>query len=92
MAAISLPYDFQECVYPSRAAPYFVSGRIIIGALLPFVVMYLSGLEYLLRPLGKYLHPIFPLLLICAGILWAEATIAEVAFRSHFNFYSLVRM
>jgi hypothetical protein len=92
MAAISLPYDFQLCPYPSRAHPYFVSGRIIIGALLPFALMYLSGLELLLRPVRRYLHPIFPLSLICAGILVAEATIANVAFRSHFNFYALLKM
>ena len=92
MAAISVPYDFQECVYPSRAAPYFVSGRIIIGALLPFVVMYLNGLEFLLRPLRTYTHPIFVLLAVCVGVIIAESTIAQVVFRSHFNFYALLRM
>jgi len=92
MAAISLLYDFQECVYPSREAPYLVSGRIIIGALLPFLVMYLGGMEFLLRPLRNYVHPIFILLLICIGIVFAEVKIASVVFHSHFNAYALLRM
>ena len=92
MAAISLLYDFQECVYPSRQAPYLVSGRIIIGALLPFSVMYLGGMEFLLRPLRRYVHPIFVLLLVCIGIVFAEVKIASVVFHSHFNAYALLRM
>jgi hypothetical protein len=92
MAAISLLFDFQECVYPSRAWPYFVSGRIIIGALLPFVVLYLSGLEELLRPVKKYVHPILPLLVICIAIVWVEVTLTATVFRSHFNFYALLKM
>src|SRR5208282_4494953 len=31
LAAISLPFDFHDCAYPSRLYPYFVSGRIISG-------------------------------------------------------------
>jgi hypothetical protein len=92
LAGISLLFDFQDCPYPSRAAPYVVSGRIIIGTLLPFLVMYLSGLEFLLRPVRKYVHPIFPLLMICAGILWAEVTVTLAPYHSHFNFYALRNM
>jgi hypothetical protein len=92
MAVISLPFDFQDCPYPSRAQPYFVSGRIIIGTQLPFVVMYLMGLESLWRPMRKFVHPIFPLVAICIGIVCAEAGIAAVVFHSHFNFFALRRM
>jgi len=89
LASVSLLFDYQECVYPSRAHPYFVSGRIIIGTLLPFLVMYLSGFEFLLRPIRKYVHPILPLLVICASIACAEATLMLTVFHSHFNFYAL---
>jgi len=92
LAGISLLFDFQDCPYPSRAAPYVVSGRIIIGTLLPFLVMYLSGWEILFRPLRKYVHPIFPLLVVCAAILCAEITVALAPYHSHFNFYALGRM
>jgi len=92
MAAISLLFDFQECVYPSRAWPYFISGRIVIGALLPFAVLYLSGFEVLMRPVRKYIHPIIPLLLICFAITWVEVTLTATVFQSHFNFYALRKM
>ena len=49
MAAISLPFDYHSCPYPSRKHPFFVSGRIIAGALLSFVLIYTSGLQSLLR-------------------------------------------
>ena len=92
MAAISLLFDFQDCVYPSRAWPYFVSGRIIIAALLPFAVLYLSGFEALLRPVKKYLHPILPLLAICIAIVYVEISLTATVFLSHFNFYALLKM
>ena len=92
MAFVSLLFDYQECVYPSRAHPYFVSGRIIVGTLLPFLLMYLSGFELLLRPIRKYIHPIVPLLLICASIACVEATLMLTVFHSQFNFYALRKM
>jgi hypothetical protein len=89
LGGISLLFDFQDCPYPSRVAPYFVSGRIIAGTLLPFVVMYLSGMEFLLRPARRLVHPVFLLLVICAGIFYAELTVVWTPWHSHFNFYSL---
>ena len=42
---LSVIYDFHDCVYPSRAHPYFTSGRLILGALIPFFLLYLYGLD-----------------------------------------------
>ena len=89
LAAISLPFDFHQCYYPSRAYPYFVSGRIISGTILPFAVVYLRGLEYLWKPVRKYVHPIFPVLGICVFIFCVEISIRATVFHSHFNFFSL---
>jgi hypothetical protein len=89
LAAISLPFDFHQCYYPSRAYPYFVSGRIISGSILPFALIYLVGFEYLWAPIRKYVHPIFPLLSICIFILVAEIATRATVFHSHFNFFAL---
>ena len=89
LAALSVPFDFHQCYYPSRAYPYFVSGRIISGTILPFAVVYLSGLEYLWRPVRKYVHPIFPVLGICVFILGVEIAVRATVFHSHFNFFTL---
>jgi len=92
LAAISLPYDFHQCFYPSRAYPYFVSGRIVNGSLLPFALIYLIGLEYLWRPIRKYVHPIFPVLGICMLIVGVEISVRAQVFHSHFNFFALSGM
>lgn len=91
LAAISLPYDFQDCVYPSREHPYFISGRIICGTMLPFVLIYLGGFEFMWRPVRKYIHPIFPLAAICIGIMISEILLTLAVFQSKFNFFALLR-
>jgi hypothetical protein len=34
-------------------------------------------------------HPVLPLLLICAGIFYAELTVIWTPLHSHFNFFAL---
>jgi len=89
LAALSLPFDFHQCYYPSRAYPYFVSGRIISGTILPFALIYLIGFEYLWRPVRKYVHPIVPVMAICVFVLCVEIAIRATVFHSRFNFFTL---
>ncbi|MGB7745923.1 MAG: DUF2142 domain-containing protein [Verrucomicrobiia bacterium] len=42
---LSIIYDFQDCYYPSRAHPYFTSGRLMLGALIPFLLLFLYGMD-----------------------------------------------
>jgi len=92
MAAISLPYDFHDCVNPTREHPFFVSGRIIIGILLPFAIIYLSGLEILFRPIRRYIHPFVALMIFAVFVTISEFVIRRDIFHSNFNFFSLLRM
>jgi len=92
MAAISLPYDFHNCVNPSRAHPFFVSGRIIIGILLPFAIVYLSGFEALLKPVRRYVHPLIPFTILAVFMTVTEVVVRRDIFPSAFNFFSLLRM
>jgi hypothetical protein len=46
---LSIIYDFQDCYYPSRAHPYFTSGRLMLGALIPFLLLFTFGLDQLLK-------------------------------------------
>jgi 4-amino-4-deoxy-L-arabinose transferase-like glycosyltransferase len=51
---LSLRFDFGICAYPSREEPYFTSGRLICGALVPFLALFACGLQTLVgrsRPL-----------------------------------------
>ena len=43
--ALSLAFDFGHCFYPSRARPFFTSGRLLGGALIPFLLLYVHGLD-----------------------------------------------
>ncbi len=50
---LSLIYDFQDCFYPSRAHPYFTSGRLMLGALIPFLLLFVHGLDRALKNFGN---------------------------------------
>jgi hypothetical protein len=91
LAAISLPFDFHQCFYPSRELPYFVSGRIICGTLLPFALIYVSGLEFVFRQVRRYVHPLIPFAAICIFVTCTELWLRSDAFHSAFNFFALFR-
>jgi hypothetical protein len=48
-ALLSVKYDFQECFYPSRAHPFFTSGRLFLGILIPVLILLASGLDHALQ-------------------------------------------
>jgi hypothetical protein len=50
---LSIIYDFQDCFYPSREHPYFTSGRLMLGALIPFLLLFVFGLNQLLNKFGN---------------------------------------
>lgn len=47
-AFMSIIYDFHDCPYPSREYPYFTSGRLLLGALVPFLIFISYGLDRVL--------------------------------------------
>jgi hypothetical protein len=90
LALLSIAFDFGGCMYPSRAYPYFTSGRLLAGALIPFLLIYLYGLKWLaIRLKGEGL-----LWWILAGMvaLMAGSQIAvdHVVFASKWNWFHLV--
>jgi hypothetical protein len=44
---LSMRFDFHECAYPSQQFPFFTSGRLIAGGLVPFLALYAYGLRAL---------------------------------------------
>src|SRR5947208_16364396 len=49
MALLSIQFDFGNCINPSWTHPYFTSGRLLSGALIPFALFYVYGIAYLFR-------------------------------------------
>ena len=45
---LSVIYDFHDCIYPSREHPFFTSGRLMLGALIPFSLLFVHGLDRVL--------------------------------------------
>ena len=51
LALLSVKYDFHDCFYPSREKPFFISGRLMLGMLVPFLILVAAALDQLL---GKF--------------------------------------
>ena len=88
LALLSIQFDFGNCVNPSRAHPYFTSGRLLSGALIPFALLYVCGVTFLLRRLSPVL-PLVTLGIIVAFITSSEILVKRVAFSSEHNWFHL---
>ncbi|MDD5063192.1 MAG: DUF2142 domain-containing protein [Phycisphaerae bacterium] len=88
LAFLSILYDFNDCPYPSRELPYFVSGRLIAGALLPFLLIYIEGLEYTFRRLGRY-AVLLAIAVLAVGITLSELWLTAEIFSNPFNWFYL---
>ena len=49
LAGLSIIFDFHYCPYPSSEYPYFTSGRLALGALIPFLLVFTLGINYALN-------------------------------------------
>lgn len=56
---LSTIYDFHGCFYPSREHPYFTSGRLLLGGLIPFALLFVFGLDRaLIRAKNHWARPL----------------------------------
>ena len=85
---LSIIYDFHNCFYPSRQSPYFVSGRLILGALVPFLLLFVFGLDGLLNRLGNP-GKFSILALFLLFMLGAEIATNWPVFLSQYNWFDM---
>lgn len=90
LATISVVYDFGDCPYPSRAMPYMSSGRLALGALIPFSALYLCGWDAVLprrlpEPV-RWLTLIVPVL----GFTASEIGMSRAVFESAYNWFHMI--
>jgi hypothetical protein len=90
LAALSPLFDYGSTWFPSRSHPYMSVGRLMSGALVPFVALYLQGLEWGLRRVKMQAAA----LAIAAGFMVA-ATASEILlsaqpFQSQFNWFHML--
>jgi hypothetical protein len=86
---LSIIYDFGDCARPSRELPYFTSGRMILGALIPFLVLFVYGLDHTLSQIKN--HWLKPLSLagIILFMLIFEIAINRTVFSSQYNWFHM---
>jgi hypothetical protein len=82
LGLLSTQFDFGTCVNPSRSHPYFTSGRLLSGAIIPFAVSYVFGISSLCRfaasRFGQPRWAITALPLVMLGAIVAFSQIAEI--------------
>ena len=86
---LSVLFDFGESRSPSRELPYFVHGRLMSGALIPFLILYVNGLGRIVSKITKRINPLIVVLLIGTLITCSEIYISLKAFESPYNWFHL---
>ncbi|MFA5291854.1 MAG: DUF2142 domain-containing protein [Phycisphaerae bacterium] len=89
LAVLSVLYDYGKCWYPSQEHPYFTSGRLIVTALVPFLILYLNGLEKLLTALKLRFNPLILVVFWVAAITISEIILTWKVFASPYNWFHL---
>ena len=86
---LSITYDFGDCIRPSREFPYFTSGRMILGALIPFLLLFVYGLDRALDGIkSNWLKPV-SLAAIILFMLIFEIAINQPVFSSQYNWFHM---
>ncbi len=86
---LSIRFDFGNCWYPSRENPFFTSGRLISGATVAFLCLYVESLAGLLSKINKRLNPLYVIGVAGTMILVCEIVIKAPVFRSPYNFFHM---
>ena len=85
---LSIIYDFHDCFYPSREHPYFTSGRLMLGVLIPFSLVFIYGLDVLLKKCGNTAK-FFALAGIILFMLVSEITTDWRIFPNAYNWFHM---
>jgi hypothetical protein len=86
---LSILYDFQDCFYPSRVHPYFTSGRLMLGALIPFLLLFLYGMDWALSWIKNNWAKPLVLLGLILFMLISEITINRTMFSNAYNWFHM---
>jgi Predicted membrane protein (DUF2142) len=96
LGLLSIQFDFGRCVNPSRSHPYFTSGRLLSGAIIPFALSYVYGIFCLCRLATsrfrqtRWIDTILPLVVLGAIVVFSQASeifITHPVFASEHNWF-----
>jgi len=86
---VSVSFDFGTSFYPSRQRPFLPSGRLIMGSLVPFLIMYVGGLDVLLGWLRLRFARVLLLIIIVNFMVISEIAYSMQVFASQYNWFHL---
>jgi len=96
LGLLSIQFDFGSCVNPSRLHPYFTSGRLLSGAMIPFALSYVYGISCLCRLATsrfrqtRWIDAASPLIVLGAIVVFSQASeivITHPVFASEHNWF-----
>jgi hypothetical protein len=98
LAAVSVSYDFGSWPWPSRLDPFYTSGRLVFGTIVPFAYLYLIGLESLVNGAASRTKAIRSprrvafaiLVLICALMAVSDVVLSVPVFAARCNLFHLL--
>lgn len=87
-AILSVVYDFHDCPNPTREHPYFHAGRMMLGSLIPFLLLFIYGIDRVLNRFGTRTK--FSILFACLGLVVAvEVATDWPALFNQYNWFHL---
>jgi hypothetical protein len=86
---LSIIFDFGDDHNPSRARPYFTAGRLILGALIPFLLLILYGLDCALGRLKNSRARPLALGVLILFMLLSEIAVDWPVFSNEYNWFHL---
>ena len=89
LAFLSVRFEYGDSFYPSERLPFFVSGRLIGGMLVPFLVLYVDGIAFLLRPTSRVAGPLLFVSIACIIAIASELALCAPMFANPFNWFHL---
>jgi multisubunit Na+/H+ antiporter MnhB subunit len=89
LAIVSVSFEYGASFYPSQSYPYLTSGRLITGALVPFMILLVSGGEFATRRLAPRTGAAIAVGAILAVVTLSEIGLAAPAYASEYNWFQL---
>jgi|GEM_PF-1102238 len=89
LMVLSIKFDFGHSHDPSRENPFFNKGRFIIGGLVPFLILYVDGLLYVLEKTKLKINPLVTIGAICLIVLTFSIISTYGIFGSAWNWFHL---
>jgi hypothetical protein len=91
LVMLSIAFHFPSGVhqYPIKEGP-FLSGRLLIVALVPFAIVYVAGLERLLGWIRLSRHGRALVVVLVAGVTIGEIALVRPVFGSAYNWFALL--